>query len=276
MLLAAHEPPAFVEHPGQGSPFLITVDHASRRIPEALGDLGVPASELVRHIAWDIGASDLGVQLADRLGAYLIRQNYSRLVIDCNRPLTSEGLIVTRSEDTDIPGNRDLSEADRAARLDEIFWPYHRAIEAELARRAAAGEPTVLVALHSFTPVFRAVGRPWHGGVLHGPDTRLAAPVLELLRAEGLVIGDNEPYSVSEQSDYGAIVYGERRGNLYVELEIRQDLIEHPSGQAEWAERLSRVLPRALELARERHDASASPETVEEEARKVHERETAL
>lgn len=258
MLLRSEEPPAFTERPSEGSPFLITVDHASQRIPAALGDLGVPAAELERHIAWDIGAGALGVQLAERLGAYLIRQNYSRLVIDCNRPLASEGLIVTRSEDTDIPGNRDLSAADRAARLDEVFWPYHRAIEAELARRAAAGEATVLVALHSFTPVFRKVGRPWHGGVLHGPDARLATPVLELLRAEGLVIGDNEPYSVSEESDYGAIVYGERPGNLYVELEIRQDLIAEPAGQAEWADRLAEVLPKALARARQANERRAA------------------
>lgn len=250
MLLSPDEPPAFRIRPSQGSPFLITVDHASRRIPAALGTLGLPPEELERHIAWDIGAAATGELLAERLGAYLILQGYSRLVIDCNRPLESESSICVRSEDTDIPGNVGLSAAERAARIDEVFWPYHRAIEAELERRRGAGEPTVLVALHSFTPIYRGDARRWHGGVLHGPDTRLVTPVQELLTAEGLTIGDNEPYRVSEQTDYGAIVYGERPGNLYVELEIRQDLIADGPGQEEWAERLARVLPAALERCR--------------------------
>lgn len=246
MLLAPHEPRPFEVRPSRGSPFLITVDHASRRIPEALGDLGLSPAELERHIAWDIGAAATGRLLAERLGAFLILQGYSRLVIDCNRPLASDASICTRSEDTDIPGNVGLTAEQRAQRVDEVFWPYHRAIEAELERRRTAGEDTVLVALHSFTPIYRGDARKWHGGVLHGPDARLAAPVLDLLTADGLTIGDNEPYRVSEESDYGAIVYGERPGNPYVELEIRQDLIAQEAGQLEWAERLARVLPEAL------------------------------
>ncbi len=250
-MLAPHEPPPFSSKPSRGSPFLLTVDHAGRRIPSALADLGLAPADLERHIAWDIGAGALGELLAERLGAFLVRQTYSRLVIDCNRPLESETSICARSEDTEIPGNQGLSEAARAARVDEVFWPYHRAIEAELERREAAGEETVLVAVHSFTPIFRGDDRKWHGGVLYGEDARLAAPVGDLLRAEGLVIGDNEPYAVSEATDYGVIVYGERRGHLYVELEVRQDLVSDGAGQVEWAERLARILPVALERARQ-------------------------
>lgn len=235
-----------------GSPFLLIADHAGREIPHALGTLGLSAPDLDRHIAWDIGIAAMAQRLADTLDAALIMQRYSRLVIDCNRPLDASDSIATRSEDTRVPGNLTLSPQDRARRIEEVFHPYHAAIVDALAARESAGLPTMLVSLHSFTPVYRGVARPWHAGVLYNRDARLACALLALLRAEpGLVVGDNEPYAVSDATDYSIPVHAEQRGLLHVEIEIRQDLIADGDGQARWAQRLARLLPLAAANADE-------------------------
>jgi predicted N-formylglutamate amidohydrolase len=247
VLLAPDDPAPFEVVPATPrSRYVITCDHASRRIPRALGTLGLPEHELERHIAWDIGVAELGRKLAAALDATLILQGYSRLVIDCNRPLDRPDSIATSSEDTPIPGNVDISPASARARAAEIFEPYHARIQRELDERRARSQTTLLVLLHSFTPVYRAVGRAWHAGVLHLRDTRLASPVLRALRAEpGLVVGDNEPYAASDLTDYGIVEHGEKRGLLHVELEVRQDLIADDAGTSAWAERLARVLEAA-------------------------------
>jgi predicted N-formylglutamate amidohydrolase len=229
------------------SPFLITCDHAGRHLPRSLGSLGLPESELLRHIAWDIGASGVARFLAAELGAFAILQTYSRLVIDCNRPLGVPTSIVAISEDTVIPGNRDIGhdEAERRARA--VFTPYHERIRRELKRRTRTQQPTALVAMHSFTPTFRGVARPWHVGVLYNRDARLAHALLALLRGDpALEVGDNEPYAVSDATDYGVVEHGERRGIPYVEVEIRQDLLSDEAGQVAWARRLAELLPEAL------------------------------
>jgi predicted N-formylglutamate amidohydrolase len=228
------------------SPFFLTCDHAGRAIPRRLNGLGLPEHETERHIAWDIGIGAVGRQLSRRLDAAVILQTYSRLVIDCNRDPAVPSSIPEISETTEIPGNRGLGEEARAARINAIFRPYHEGIAVALDRRAAAGRGSVLVALHSFTPVFKGVVRPWHAAVLYNRDSRLAHPLFALLNAEdGLVVGDNEPYAVSDQTDYTVPVHGERRGLPHVEIEIRQDLINEPAGQTAWAERLARLLPAA-------------------------------
>jgi predicted N-formylglutamate amidohydrolase len=250
-LLAADEPPPVsVQNPNGGSPLLLVADHAGVASPRALGPLGLDASEWRRHIAFDIGIAGFGRLLSDALDATLIQQNYSRLVIDCNRPLDAAGAIPEISELTPIPGNVGLSDADKALRARAIFWPYHDAIEAELARRRQAGRLTALVALHSFTPVFKCEARPWHVALLHNRDRRLADHLLALLRQErGLVVGDNQPYFVSDATDYTIPVHGERHGLLHALIEIRQDLIADKGGQQQWAERLARMLPRAYDLS---------------------------
>jgi len=244
-LLDPDEPdPVMVENEAGGSVFFLTCDHAGRAIPRRLAGLGLPANELGRHIAWDIGIGAVGRQLSRLLDAALILQTYSRLVIDCNRDPNVPSSIPEISENTEIPGNRDLGGAGRAARIDGIFRPYHDRVAAALDRRAAEGRATVLVALHSFTPVFKGVVRPWHAAVLYNRDARLARLLFELLSAEkGLVIGDNEPYRVTDLTDYTVPVHGERRGLPHVEIEIRQDMISDPVGQTAWAERLARLLP---------------------------------
>ena len=246
-LLEADEPPPFtVEHEQGRSPFLLAADHAGKLIPRRLGDLGVSAAERERHIAWDIGIAGTSRLLADALDAFLIMQTYSRLVIDCNRSPEVPTSICEVSELTEIPGNRGLSRDARQSRISAIFEPYHRRLAAELDARERRGVETILVAMHSFTPAFKGVARPWQVGVLYNRDRRLASIMLDLFRAEGdLVVGDNEPYAISDESDYTIPVHGEKRGLVHVELEIRQDLIADLSGQRRWADRLARLLPEA-------------------------------
>lgn len=240
-LLADDEPAPFTVYGADGaSPFLLTCDHAGRRVPRQLGDLGVPAHEWERHIAWDIGAEPLARVLAEQLDAWLICQTYSRLVIDCNRPFESAGSIAVRSERTEIPGNRALDAAAIAARRQEIFAPYHRRTVEELERRAREQRRTILVTVHSFTPVFMDHARPWQLGVLYQRDARLAHALLQLMRADGRwSVGDNQPYAVSDATDYAIPVHGEQRGLPHVEIELRQELIEDKAGQRAWGERLA-------------------------------------
>jgi predicted N-formylglutamate amidohydrolase len=245
-LLAADEPvPVTVYNAAGLSPLLLVADHAGHLVPRALGWLGVPEAERTRHIAWDIGIAGVGPLLADALDATLIRQNYSRLVIDCNRPPGVAASIPEISELTAIPGNVGLSAIAKAARARAIFWPYHQAIDDEIDRRSDAGRPTALIALHSFTPVFKGVARTMQAAVLYNRDPRLAQSLLALLKKEGLIVSNNEPYFVSDSTDYTVPAHGERRRLLHVLVEIRQDLIAHENGQAEWADRLARLLPQA-------------------------------
>ena len=248
-LLAPDEPPAVLETGRQGkSPFVIVVDHAGRLIPRKLDDLGLPPSELERHIAWDIGALGVARRMAAILDAPLIAQNYSRLVIDCNRDPTVDTSIPRIGEYTPIPGNEALTSADLEARRAEIFDPYHQTIRALLDERAAAGRPTILVAQHSMTKVFKGVQREMHAAILYNRDRRFAGLVLDALRAEaGLRVAENQPYFVSDATDYTIPRHGEARGLPHVEIEIRQDLILDQTGQARWAERLSDVLRRCAQ-----------------------------
>lgn len=248
-LLAADEPAPVTAYNENGrSPFLIVADHAGNFIPRALHRLGVPESEFERHIAWDIGIAAVCRRIADALDATLVQQNYSRLVIDCNRTPGSETSMAQISEFTPVPGNRGLSEGQKAARVREIFRPYHDRIETELERRRRADRPTALIAMHSFTPVFKGVTRPWHVGVLYHRDPRFAHPLIALLqREEGLVVGDNAPYSVTDASDYTIPVHGERRSLHHVAVEVRQDLIAADEGQHAWGALLARLLAQAYQ-----------------------------
>jgi len=247
-LLQPDEPaPVTMLRENGNSPFFLACDHAGKRIPERLGDLGLSASDRDRHIAWDIGAENVARHLSDLLDAALAIQNYSRLVIDCNRDPRVPESIARVSESTAIPGNHDLMPDHAAARAEEIFHPYHNRIVQTLDRRHSNGLPNVLIAIHSFTPVFKGKSRPWHVGVLYNRDTRLANSVMRTLEAHGdLCVGDNEPYRISDETDYTIPVHGEQRGIVHVEFEIRQDLITEDAGQIAWAERLRDVLMESL------------------------------
>jgi predicted N-formylglutamate amidohydrolase len=247
LLLGPNEPdPVTLVNEMGTSVFFLACDHGGRAIPRRLGSLGLAEPDTYRHIAWDIGIAEVGRRLSAALDAALIVQTYSRLVIDCNRDPSVASSIIEISEDTEIPGNRNLTEADRAARRDAIFLPYQHKIAAALDWRKAEGRRSVLISLHSFTPVFKGASRPWHVGVLFNRDARLARPLIKLLRSEGdLTVGENEPYRLTDLTDYTVPIHGERRRLPHVEIEIRQDLIAEPAAQAAWAERLARLLPEA-------------------------------
>lgn len=255
-MLEPDEPPAFevVDPHGSSTAFLIC-DHASPRLPRRLGDLGLSEAQRLDHIGWDPGAALVARRLSALLGAPLVLSGYSRLAIDCNRPPHVPASVPAQSCGVAIPGNAHLADdgAARAERAEALFHPYHRAIAALLDRRREAGLPTALLSVHSFTPVLSGQARPWQIGVMYGRDRRLADLLLRVLRRDGaLVVGDNQPYTVTDTTDYGVPVHGEGRGLPCVLLELRNDLIAHEAGAHEWAARLyaayREIEPAVLEL----------------------------
>jgi predicted N-formylglutamate amidohydrolase len=249
-LLAPDEPAAVrVLRETGTSDFLFTADHAGKLIPRSLGNLGIAAADLERHIAWDIGIAGVTERLSASLNAAAALQTWSRLVIDCNRDPSWPSAMPVLSELTQIPGNRDLTDAQCAARTEAIFRPYHDRIAALIDARVAAGRRTILVAMHSFTPVFKGESRKVEVGVLYFRKTRLAEIMVSLLRqAADLTVGENEPYALTEDSDYSIPFHAERRGLEHVEIEIRQDLIATPEGQELWAKRFAHWFATALPL----------------------------
>ena len=240
-MLAAGDPPPVTLHNLAGtSRFLLTGDHSGCAIPASLGDLGISEAERRRHIGWDIGIAGLGRELSGLLDATFVMQTYSRLVVDCNRDPDAPGAMPEVSDGTAIPGNHAIDPAARAARVAAIHAPYHDAIAARLDARAAAARDPIYVALHSFTPVFGGVARPWQVGVLHGEgDTRFGRAMLaELAGCGDLVVGDNEPYAM-DGTDHSVPRHCYPRGLPYLELEVRQDLIASPDQQERWATRLA-------------------------------------
>jgi len=226
------------------TPFLLTCDHASNWVPLSVagGDLGLPPDEMARHIAYDIGAAGVTRHLAKLLGAPALLSTFSRLVVDPNRGLDDPTLIMPLYDGTIIPGNRDLSVLDRSQRIERFYSPYDRAV-ADLADKR---DDTIIVAIHSFTPRLNGrAPRPWHIGVLHAWDQRFSRPLLDRLEAEpDLVIGENEPYAGHLPGD-AVDRHGLRPGRPNALIEIRQDLIETPEGQEEWARRLAPLLDAA-------------------------------
>jgi len=238
-LLAADEPPPFeVLNPQGQASALLVCDHASNRVPRALGNLGLGADELRHHIAWDPGAAEVTRALAARLGAVAVLSAYSRLVIDLNRPLASPESIAEHSHGVQIPGNLGLTRRAREARIAALYDPYHRAIARVLAGRTE--RPTLLFSIHSFTPTLGGEQRPWSVGVACWRDRRLADLLLQALRSQGdLLVGDNQPYGVDDEHDYTLPTHGEGRGIPSVMIEIRQDQLSTPRDMDAWAERLA-------------------------------------
>ena len=249
-LLEPDEPSAVTEFNRHGrSDVVIVVDHAGCRVPRRLHELGLSPAELRRHIAWDIGALGVARRVATILDAALIAQSYSRLVIDCNRDPAVAASIPVLSEHTPIPGNENLSREQAEVRRREIFEPYQRRIRELLDERVAADRVPILVAQHSMTDCYKGERRPMHAAILYNRDRRLAQCLLEVLRREpALLIADNEPYFLSDETDYTIPRQAEARGLLHVEIEVRQDLIAHEDGQAQWGERIARALLEAQTL----------------------------
>ena len=222
---------------------VLIADHARATIPDRYHRLGLPEAELTRHIAYDIGVEAVTRLLAARLGVPAIMATFSRLLIDPNRGMEDPTLIRQLYDGTIIDGNYPLDEVAREHRLATYYRPYHAAV-AELiaAVGGAARAAPMLIAVHSFTPFFKGVRRPWHAGVLWDGDHRVAGPLIEMLREEpGLVIGDNEPYDGALPGDTMS-THGTRNGYPHALIEIRQDLIADQAGAAEWADRLAPML----------------------------------
>lgn len=240
-LLGPDDPPPFsvFNETGQ-TPLLLLCDHASKSVPAALGDLGIPEGELARHIGWDIGGLEAAKELSSLLDAPLVASGYSRLVIDCNRWPGGEGSIPEVSDGTEVPGNRGLTKAQVDARAEACFWPYHREVDRLLDEMTAGGRRVCLLVVHSFTPMMNGFVRPWHVGVLWNDDARLPEPLLQALREDAsLVVGDNEPYSARASYEYTLTAHARPRAIPHCSLEIRQDLIGTPGEARGWARRLA-------------------------------------
>ncbi|CDX11039.1 N-formylglutamate amidohydrolase [Mesorhizobium sp. ORS 3324] len=231
-----------VTNPGGSSPFVFTCDHASNFLPAEFGTLGLPVEDISRHIAWDPGALPVAGRMAEALDATLVETRVSRLVIDCNRPLDAPDLVPPVSETTAIPGNADLSENQRTARVDLAWRPFHDTIAGIVERRLARGQETRLVSVHSFTPVYKGRSRPWHIGIIHDDDRRLAAPLISALqRLAGVTVGINEPYSPADRVYFTLERHARSRGLACAMIEIRNDEISGETGQRRWADLLTGI-----------------------------------
>jgi predicted N-formylglutamate amidohydrolase len=235
-------PPVELVNEQGTSPYVLLCEHASRFIPASYKDLGLADNELTRHIAWDIGAAALARDLSQLLDAPLVLAGYSRLLIDLNRPITSLASIPTVSELTTIPANQNISEAEREARIEAYFKPFQSTVSALLDRRQAAKQPTAIVAIHSFTPVFKGVARPWDAGILFRRSARFGRALTLALGGGAALIAENQPYQIEDDSDYTIPVHGEARGLEAVLVEVRQDLLKDSQGTASWAQRLALAL----------------------------------
>jgi predicted N-formylglutamate amidohydrolase len=236
-LLEGEGHPAIVTNHQGKSPFVLICEHASNAIPKKLGTLGLSPEDLARHIAWDIGASGMAGLLAKLIDAPLVLQRYSRLAYDCNRPPESPDAMPETSEVFAIPGNRNLKPEDRLARIAGIYRPFHHAIEGLLDQRAAAGRPTMVVTLHSFTPVYKGKERKVELGILHDRDMRLSSQLIKSFPNVDARL--NEPYGPKDGVLHLLNLHAVPRGLPHAMIEVRNDLIATERGQMEWAQRLS-------------------------------------
>ncbi len=254
-LVVAEDAPFILREGAVDSGLLILCDHASNHIPGEYDRLGLPEGELERHIAYDIGAAGVAEALHEITGAPLVMSHFSRLLIDPNRGLDDPTLIMRISDGAVIPGNAGVDAAERARRIARFWRPYDEAIAGAIeAMRRQTGRPPVLVSIHTFTPVWRGVPRPWHGGILYDPhapgmaDFPLA--LLDALRRQtpALVLGANEPYSGGLPGDT-MDRHGVKKGIEHALVEIRQDLVADEAGQRDWARRIADALSAVLDAA---------------------------
>ncbi|MBM3482391.1 MAG: N-formylglutamate amidohydrolase [Alphaproteobacteria bacterium] len=236
-LESADPPPVEVVNPTGDPLVMLCCDHAANAVPGHMQRLGLPQAELDRHIGWDIGAADVTRALAASFDAPAFLSGYSRLIIDCNRPLPSPTSIPLTSDGTTVPANQALGDEQRRLRAAYFFAPYHQAIAHRLDRVLDQGVVPFFLSIHSFTPVMNGRARPWQIGLLFEHDTRLVAPLHRALsrRDPTLTIGENEPYAIIGPSDYSVPVHAQARGLPHIEIELRQDLIATREGAQRWA-----------------------------------------
>ena len=226
--------------PGCG--LLVICEHASNHVPDDI-ELGVAEAEYARHIAYDIGAAAVTRGLAERLNAPAVLTRFSRLIIDPNRGRQDPTLVMRLSDGAVVPGNARIDEAGKQARIARFYDPFDRAVDSAVAAAQAAGRAPMILTMHSFTPYWRGVARPWQVGILYDDDDRLSVPLIAGLRADpaGLTVGDNEPYGGGLPGDT-IDRHATARDLANALVEIRQDLIAGEAGQEEWAERFARLM----------------------------------
>ncbi len=227
---------------------LFICDHASNHIPGEFDGLGLPAQELQRHIAYDIGAGPVTAQLADMFGAQAILGTVSRLVIDPNRGLDDPTLVMRLSDGAIVPGNRELTDDQIQDRIDRFYAPYDGAISAALDSILAEGLAPKIISIHSFTDKWRGDHRHWQLGLLWDRDDRLLRRLQQALSGQDLTVGDNEPYAGNLKGDC-LYRHGTCRGIAHILIEIRQDLISHEIGVEKWAALLFDALQQTLDEA---------------------------
>jgi len=240
-LLTEHDPLPYELSNSEGSSnCLVICDHASNAVPKNLNQLGLTDETLRKHIGIDIGTEEIGRYLSQKLNATMIKANYSRLVIDLNRGPEHEGSILAVSDHIAIPRNQNLSPADRQHRVDEIYRPYHKKIEALLKAIRDRGQNPFIISVHSFTPIMDGFNRPWHIGLLWGGDATVPQTVIQNLRAHNpdFVIGDNEPYSIQEDKRYNNTIEVHAEGNNIPSIipEFRQDMVSTPKDALKMAQ----------------------------------------
>jgi len=247
-LIGPDDPPPFSWHNERATrPVVIVADHASCAFPRAMNQLGVADWVLDRHVTWDIGSDEVARVLSDLLDAPAILAGYSRLIVDLNRKLEDPSAFIRVSDGIAIPGNLNLGEREKRERIESFFRPYHDAVEARIQAYLDAGVVPALISIHTCTPVFDRIVRPWHVGVLWDRDGRIPVPMMERLRRmEGICIGDNEPYSGRHPHDYTIDYHAERLGLPHVGIEVRQDLVSRQSGARRWAAILKDALEGVL------------------------------
>ena len=242
-LLSPEEPGAFrVLIRLADKPILLVCDHASCQFPASLGDMGLDPFARRCHLAVDIGAGPLTEKLAASLGVTAVVQNYSRLVVDCNRQLMDPGAFLEYGDGILVPGNRNLRQADKDLRASALYWPYHVAIGDQVDRLSALGPPPAFISIHSFTPVLNGESRAWQMGVLWDKDEATRRIFLDGLREAGYKVGDNEPYSGKAPQDFTIDHHAEEVGLPHVGIEIRQDLIDDEKGVAQVADVMHKVI----------------------------------
>lgn len=230
------------------SPVLIICEHASRTLPEHFGNLGLSEEALLSHIAWDPGALAVARGISAALDAALIYQRFSRLIYDCNRPPSSPGAMPEVSEIYTIPGNKDLTGEERLARTEALYQPFHDAVRALIRDRQARGQDSVIVTIHSFTPVYNGRQRAVELGILHDEDSRLADRMLVSAAEAPLYRTErNEPYGPEDGVTHTLILHGISNGLRNVMIEVRNDLIADDTGQGVVADYLARLIQQSLD-----------------------------
>lgn len=246
LLSARDGVPFAIERAEAKSDIVLICEHASRRVPERLGDMGLSEELLKSHIAWDPGALAVAEMLSEALDATLIHQRFSRLAYDCNRPPEAKDAIPEVSEIYDVPGNRGLNVAERAARTEALYHPFHKAIDDLLVARQDAGRSPVIVTIHSFTPIYKGVARDVEIGILHDSDSRLADCMLAN-GAGGYDVRRNEPYAPVDGVTHTLRRHALTRNLKNVMIEIRNDLIADPAGQGAAAGYIAGLLGQCLD-----------------------------